>query len=62
MGGNRKHGFMRGNASGRNGTAWPAPWFCDGCKRDHGGRTFKNGLKGSVYCDRQYFKIKGERV
>jgi len=58
MGGNRKHGFMRGSAAGRNGARMPQPWFCDGCQKEHGRSVFKTGLNGSIYCDRQYFKLK----
>lgn len=58
MGGNRKHGFMRGNASGRNGTGTPNPWYCDGCDKIHGGQVFKNGYNGKLLCDRRYLKLK----
>ena len=56
MGGNRKHGFRRGNANGRNG--YPAaPWFCAGCRKHHAGRTGGTvGLDGVKLCERQYIK------
>lgn len=57
MGGNRKHGFMRGNASGRNGSG-PKGFYCEVCKKDHGKTVFKNKYQGQIMCDRQYFKLK----
>ena len=50
MGGNRKHGFMRGNRAGRNGFSLSEAHFCDGCQRTHG----KN------YCERTYYKAREE--
>ena len=50
MGGNRKHGFRRGNASGRNGAG---QWYCNGCEKMHPYARFRNGtLDGRSYCDR----------
>ena len=60
MSGNRKHGFMRGNANGRKRASWLNSWYCDGCKREHGHQVFKNGLNGLLLCDRQYYKAKGK--
>ncbi len=57
MGGNRKQGFLRANASGRNGTA-PKPWYCTGCNKDHGGRTNRTLMAGEDYCDRTYLALK----
>lgn len=57
MSGNRRHGWRRGNASGRNGLA-PRPWHCAGCDRLHGGRTPRTLLAGSDYCDRTYLRLK----
>ena len=62
MGGNRKSGFLYGNKNGRNGSNKVWPWPCAGCQKDHGGKTFKNGYKGALYCDRQYFKLKSLEV
>ena len=50
MGGNRKHGYMRGNASGRNGAG---AWYCNGCGKMHPYSRFRNGTTdGKSYCDR----------
>ena len=49
MAGNRKHGFLRGNAKGRNGSNTPAPWHCAGCGRQHGGRVTRTGLAGMAW-------------
>lgn len=57
MGGNRKHGFARGNASGRNGQTYGQKWFCDGCQREHRGRVFSTVIYGLTYCDRQASRI-----
>ena len=57
MAGNRKHGFLRGNANGRNGSAASAAWFCSGCARDHGGRVERTGYRGGDYCDRTYLQL-----
>jgi len=62
MGGNKKHGFMRGNANGRNGTNTPIPWFCTGCNKEHGGRVFRTGYKQNLYCDLTYFKLKSQEA
>jgi len=59
MSGNRKHGFMRGNAAGRNGSGTPDKWFCQGCKKMHTGRTMRTRmLDGFDYCDREYYRLK----
>lgn len=59
MAGNRKHGFMRGNANGRNGSLFVPKWFCSGCEKEHGGRVSRNKmLDGFDYCDRQYYRRK----
>jgi hypothetical protein len=56
MAGNRKYGFRRGNASGRNGNH-PSNWFCDGCQREHGYKVASWGtLDGKRLCSRQYEK------
>ncbi len=60
MAGNRKLGYLRGNASGRNGSNTPPKWFCAGCIKNHGGRVFKTGYKGNLYCDRSYLKLKSQ--
>ena len=56
MGGNRKHGFLRGNANGRNGLFMPKPFFCHGCNKIHC-RTVERtiGLDNLIYCDRYYY-------
>lgn len=57
MAGNRKHGFRRGNASGRRPAFWEQPWFCHGCNKMHPYNRFRNGtLDGRNLCDRQYNK------
>ena len=57
MGGNREQGFLRGNRSGRNGTA-PKAWYCLGCDKEHGGQVNRTLLSGNFYCDRKYLAIK----
>jgi hypothetical protein len=53
MGGNRKHGFRRGNANGRNGNH-AKDWFCDGCQKMHGYKITAWGtLDGRKLCSRQ---------
>lgn len=61
MGGNRKHGFARGNASGRNGHPNESKWFCEGCQREHGGTVCSTVIYGRVYCDRQANRIETAR-
>ncbi|WP_139322985.1 hypothetical protein [Deinococcus marmoris] len=61
MGGNRKHGFARGNASGRNGQTYGPKWFCDGCQREHGGKVFSTVIYGLVYCGKQAGRIETAR-
>lgn len=58
MGGNIKHGFRRGNASGRNGAGVPGKWFCTACQKEHGGRTERTGYQGGDYCSRTYYRLK----
>lgn len=58
MAGNRKNGYLRGNASGRNGSNTPTKWFCGGCNREHGGKTNRTLMRGVDYCDRTYFALK----
>lgn len=53
MGGNRKHGFLRGNRGGVK----PDAWFCDACQKKHEARRSRNGtLDGRSLCDRTYYK------
>lgn len=53
MGGNRKHGFLRGNRGGVK----PDPWFCDACQKKHEARRSRNGtLDGRSLCDRAYYR------
>jgi len=53
MGGNRKHGFRRGNRGGFK----PSPWFCDACQKLHEARRSRNGtLDGRSLCDRGYYR------
>lgn len=55
MGGNRKHGYRRGNRGGCK----PEAWYCDGCKKIHAGRRSRNGtIDGRSLCDREYWKEK----
>jgi hypothetical protein len=63
MGGNRKHGFARGSASGRNGVEYwcfTKKWHCDVCDKEHGAKVERTGYRGKIMCDRQYFKLKKE--
>jgi hypothetical protein len=55
MGGNRKHGYMRGAHHVKN--VWEKPFFCDGCKKKHGPKIdrFKM-LDGRMLCTRQYYR------
>jgi len=56
MAGNKKHGYLRGNANGRNGSSHVNNWFCNGCQKTHTGKTFRNKmLDGFDYCDKEYF-------
>lgn len=64
MGGNRKHGYARGNRSGRNSTTYPPPWYCIGCERTHGSKVFRNVIHGENYCDRkadQLIRVRSQR-
>lgn len=58
MGGNRTHGYRRGNAAGRNGGNRPSDWWCAGCERFHGGRVSRTLYRGYDYCDRKYLALK----
>lgn len=58
MAGNQKHGFMRGNANGRNGSNTPVSWLCFGCDKHHGGRVSRTLMAGHDYCDRSYIVAK----
>lgn len=59
MGGNRKHGYMRGNRGGVK----PSPWYCDACQRMHDGRRSRNGtLDGRSLCDRAYYREKRQAM
>lgn len=54
MGGNRKHGFRRGNG----GSPPLQSWFCDGYQKYHPGNRSRNGtLDHKDLCDRQYYKM-----
>jgi hypothetical protein len=59
MGGNRKHGFMRGNRGGFK----PVSWYCDGCGKFHAGTRSRNGtLDGRSLCDRLYYREVNARL
>jgi hypothetical protein len=58
MAGNRKYGFLRGNAGGRNGSRTLVSWQCFGCDKQHAGRTNRTLMGGKDYCDKKYFAIK----
>ena len=52
MAGNRKYGFLRGNA----GSPKQAKWFCDGCKKLHDGNRARNGtLDKRSLCNLKYY-------
>jgi len=55
MGGNRKHGYLRGNGGGFKGS----PWFCDGCQKMHPYSRERNGIHGTgkSYCNRTYYAM-----
>ena len=37
---------------------WAVPFFCDGCKKEHGNYVTRNKtLAGLLLCDRQYYKL-----
>lgn len=61
MGGNRNHGYARGNRSGRNGRTHPEKWFCCGCQRTHGGQVFKTTSYGVNSCDRHANRLEEAR-
>jgi hypothetical protein len=55
MGGNRKHGFMRGAHHVKNW--WEKPFFCDGCQKTHGPKVERfQMIGGRMLCNRQYNK------
>lgn len=58
MSGNRKHGFMRGNAAGRNGVGSKKGFYCEVCQKDHGLSVDRTKYQGRMMCDRQYYKLK----
>jgi hypothetical protein len=59
MGGNRKHGFLRGNRNGRNGSNTPRSWYCTGCETSHVGTTERTGIyQVGDFCNKTYFKRK----
>jgi hypothetical protein len=63
MGGNRKRGFMRGSAAGRNGSQiWytTKKWYCEVCNKEHSPAVVRTQYQGKIMCDRQYFKLKEE--
>jgi hypothetical protein len=67
MSGNRKHGFMRGSAAGRNGVGSPKGFYCDACEKEHGGSVDRMGLKHMIgrdvlVCDRKYFTMKEDQL
>ena len=58
MGGNRKHGFRRGNRGGFK----PQPVYCYGCGKLHRPRTdMIEDLDGKTYCDRTFFALRARR-
>lgn len=64
MAGNRKHGFMRGNANGRRPAYWQRRFFCAGCQKEHGPNTERTGFfdePGVLYCERAYEKRRAQR-
>ena len=61
MGGNRKHGYARGNRNGRNGRTYPDPWQCEGCGRVHHGRVFRTEIDGLSYCESHASRIEEAR-
>lgn len=66
MGGNRKHGFMRGNNAGRNGVGQQASFFCDACNKTHGPKVERTGIvdnisNSAIVCDRMYLKYAESR-
>ena len=63
MGGNRKYGFRRGNANGRNGSSVSPAWFCAGCQKQHKGTTFRTrALNGLDYCELTYYEATKKEV
>jgi hypothetical protein len=52
MGGNRKHGYARGNRGGFRGS----PWFCEGCQKEHPYRRERNGYNGKSWCDMTFYR------
>jgi hypothetical protein len=56
MSGNKKHGYRRGNASGRRKSILDADWFCDGCRKTHRHQVERNGNGGKSFCNRTYWR------
>lgn len=55
MGGNRKHGFLRGNRGGFK----LEKMYCDGCRKSHrAGTDMTRDLLGRNFCDRTYYKFR----
>lgn len=53
MGGNRKHGFLRGNRGGPK----LEQWWCDECKKLHKYNVMRNGtLDGRDLCNKAYYR------
>lgn len=50
MGGNKTHGYRRGNASGRNGGG---RWFCSGCNALHSELRKQNAGFQAAWHDRE---------
>lgn len=66
MGGNRKHGFMRGNKAGRNGVGQQSSFFCDACNKTHGPKVERTGIvdnlsNKAIVCERMYLKYADSR-
>ncbi|MBO1897547.1 hypothetical protein HNW13_017560 [Shewanella sp. BF02_Schw] len=59
MAGNRQHGFMRGNASGRNGSGVAKAFYCTACDKTHSATVEKVGISetGEIICNKQYLKM-----
>jgi hypothetical protein len=67
MAGNRKLGFMRGNAAGRNGVGTPKGFYCDSCDKEHGASVDRMGLNlilgnDVLVCDRKYFLMVEDKL
>ena len=56
MGGNRRHGYMRGAHHVKKW--WEKPFFCEGCKREHGPKIDRFEMPdGRLLCTRQYYRL-----